>query len=60
VAIKPPADRLICADEPLSPGGDATDEQAALYIGALIDAGANCRDALAWIKDWADGLPDGD
>ena len=49
--IKPPSDRLVCAAEPV-PAGD-TDREVAQFIVDALAAGQDCRDALAWIRDWS-------
>lgn len=50
--IVPPAERLTCAAEPAPPAGDS-DKEVAGFIVALLSAGADCRNALAWVRDWA-------
>ena len=49
--IKPPVERLSCAAEPV-PAGD-TDREVAQFIVDALAAGQDCRDALAWIRDWS-------
>ena len=49
--ISPPAERLVCAAEPV-PTGD-TDKDVAQFIVDALAAGQSCRDALAWVHDWA-------
>lgn len=51
----PPAYRLTCKAEPRVPA-DTTDATTAAFIVALADAGADCRSAVAWLKDWSDSL----
>lgn len=67
---RPPADKLVCADEPGRPVGkgdlytDAegkqrravTDEEAAAYMATLRKSGQSCRDDVDWLRDWFKGL----
>jgi hypothetical protein len=53
---KPPAARLTCKAEPLSPGASATDRQAGDYVTALVEAGRDCRSQLNWVRDFYSGL----
>lgn len=48
----PPADKLVCADEPRVPLS-LTDAAVAGYIAALASAGADCRSRLAYVREWA-------
>ncbi|WP_441339494.1 Rz1-like lysis system protein LysC [Novosphingobium sp. Chol11] len=50
--IVPPPERLTCAAQPSPPSGN-TDREIASFIVDLVEAGQDCRDALAWIKDWS-------
>lgn len=50
--ITPPKERLTCAAEPAPPAGNSDKEVAQFLVDAL-SAGRDCRNALAWIKDWA-------
>ena len=49
--IKPPAERLTCAAEPV-PAGD-TDKDVAQFIVDALAAGQDCRGAVDWLRDWA-------
>lgn len=53
--VKPPVERLTCAPEPKAPAG-STDRDAAQFMVDIMDAGQNCRNAVAWLKDWSDNL----
>lgn len=46
-----PAKWLTCAAEPAPPAGN-TDKEVANFIVSLIASGADCRNAVARIKDW--------
>lgn len=50
--IAPPKERLTCKAQPAPPPGN-TDKEVAGFIVDLIEAGQDCRNALAWIKDWS-------
>jgi hypothetical protein len=49
--LAPPPERLTCAAQPAPPAGD-TDREAAQFLIDVITAGQDCRDQLAWIRDW--------
>lgn len=54
---KPPADRLVCPDEPgtpttRGPDGRVTDEAAGRYMGALRNSWQGCRDDVDFMRDW--------
>lgn len=61
-ALKPPADLLVCADEPIAPDLPGRDEQArrdALtleYLLALRSAWGDCFAKVAGVKAWATEL----
>jgi hypothetical protein len=46
-----PAQMLTCTAEPRSPGGRATDAQAARYVLDVVDAGRDCRRKLGAVKE---------
>ena len=66
----PPADKLVCDDEPGRPVGKGaeytdpegvkrravTDEEAGQYMKTLRNAGQSCRDDVLWLRDWIKGL----
>ncbi len=63
-ALKPPADLLACADEPVAPSLPGRDEQArrdALtldYVLAMRSAWGSCHAAVAGVRAWVDRLND--
>lgn len=59
---KPPADKLVCPDEPAAPegagpNGRVTDEQAGDYMKALRGSWQGCRADVDWLRDWFGKLP---
>lgn len=60
---KPPADLLVCADEPVAPDLPGRDEQARRdvmtldYILALRSAWGDCFAKVAGVRAWANKLP---
>jgi len=50
--ITPPPERLTCAAEPAPPAGDS-DKEVAQFLVDVLSAGRDCRNALAWIRDWS-------
>ncbi|HEX7856079.1 MAG TPA: hypothetical protein VF503_20555 [Sphingobium sp.] len=58
--MTPPPDHLTCKAEPLPAtprnGARYTDKEAADYLVQALDAGQDCRDTVAWLRDWAEGL----
>ena len=61
---KPPADLLVCADEPVAPelpGRDRQDARDRLtldYLLALRSAWGDCFAKIAGVRAWADALND--
>ncbi|WP_420874037.1 Rz1-like lysis system protein LysC [Novosphingobium olei] len=59
--IKPPADLLVCADEPQAPDLPGRDQQAqrdALtlnYVLSLRDAWGDCRAKVDGLRAWTEG-----
>lgn len=51
VLLAPPPEMMMCRDEPPVPG-DVTSVEIAEYVLDLVDAGQNCRDAIASISRW--------
>lgn len=60
---KPPADLLVCADEPVAPSLPGREEQARRdamtldYILALRSAWGDCFAKVAGVRAWAEKLP---
>ena len=50
--ITPPKERLTCAAEPAPPAGNG-DKEVAQFLVDVLSAGRDCRNALAWIRDWS-------
>lgn len=46
---------LTCRPEPRSPGGDATDRQAAAFVLDLAAAGRDCRSKLQAVRETIEG-----
>lgn len=53
---KPPADKLVCLDEPGIPDDPITDEKNATYLKALRAAGGSCRADVDWLRVWFKAL----
>ena len=47
---KPPADRLVCPDEPAIPAAPVTDEANGKYLRELRDAWAGCKGDVDWMR----------
>ena len=54
----PPADKLVCADEPGVPDDPITDEKNATYLKSLRAAGQTCRSDVDWLRVWFKALND--
>lgn len=68
---RPPADKLVCPDEPARPAGQGetytdpqgverrrvTDEEAGNYMKALRASWQGCKDDVDWLRDWFKALP---
>lgn len=52
----PPADKLVCADEPGVPDDPITDEKNAAYLKSLRAAGQTCRGDVDWLRAWFKAL----
>lgn len=48
----PPADKLVCPDEPGVPDDPITDEKNATYLKSLRAAGQGCRADVDWLRVW--------
>lgn len=67
---RPPADKLVCADEPGRPIGsgpvyvdptgverhEITDEDNGTYLRDLRASGQDCRDDVKWFREWFDRM----
>lgn len=53
---KPPADKLVCPDEPEAPAGEVTDKQAGAYMVALRASWQGCRADVDWLRVWFDNV----
>lgn len=49
---KPPADKLVCPDEPAIPAEPVTDEANATYLKGMRNAWAGCRSDVDWLRTW--------
>lgn len=49
---EPPADKLICPDEPPVPPAPVSDENNAAYLKAMRTAWAGCRSDVDWLRTW--------
>ena len=62
--VKPPADLLICADEPVAPDlpgreeQDRRDRMTLDYVLALRSAWGDCASKVAGVRAWALGIND--
>ncbi len=59
---RPPADKLVCPDEPAAPArdgpnGGVTDEGAGRYMQALRGSWQGCKADVDWLRDWFAKLP---
>ncbi|WLJ71147.1 hypothetical protein [Sphingomonas phage Carli] len=59
---KPPADKLVCPDEPAAPPangptGRVTDDDAGAYMKSLRGSWQGCRADVDWLRDWFGKLP---
>jgi hypothetical protein len=67
--VRPPADRLVCDEEPGRPAGEGPEyttaegetrrrvTEAVRYKQDLRAAGQSCRDDVNWLRDWFANLP---
>lgn len=60
--VRPPADKLVCPDEPgaparTGPNGRVTDEAAGRYMGDLRKSWQGCKADVDWLRAWYGKLP---
>lgn len=55
---KPPADKLVCPDEPAVPSDPVTDEKNADYLKGMRNAWAGCKSDVDWLRTWFRELND--
>lgn len=53
---KPPADKLVCPDEPAVPDAPVTDEENGEYLKGMRAAWAGCRSDVDWLREWFKNL----
>lgn len=53
---KPPADKLVCPDEPAVPDAPITDEKNGEYLKGMRGAWAGCREDVDWLRAWFKSL----
>lgn len=53
---KPPADKLVCPDEPAVPDAPVTDEKNGEYLKGMRGAWAGCREDVDWLRAWFKSL----
>lgn len=53
---KPPADKLVCPDEPAVPEAPITDEKNGEYLKGMRGAWAGCREDVDWLRAWFKSL----
>lgn len=49
---RPPADKLVCPDEPTVPEAPVTDEANGEYLKGLRGAWAGCKSDVDWLRTW--------
>lgn len=49
---RPPADKLVCPDEPAVPAAPVTDEMNADYLKRMRAAWAGCKSDVDWLAVW--------
>lgn len=49
---EPPADKLVCPDEPDVPDAPVTDQKNSTYLRGLRESGAECRADVDWLRAW--------
>lgn len=53
---KPPADKLVCPDEPAVPDAPITDEKNGEYLKGMRTSWAGCRSDVDWLREWFKSL----
>lgn len=49
---EPPADKLVCPDEPAVPAAPVTDEANGEYLKGMRGAWAGCKADVDWLRTW--------
>lgn len=49
---KPPADKLVCPEEPFAPDEPITDEKNAEYLKSLRASWSACKQDVDWLAAW--------
>lgn len=52
----PPADKLVCPDEPAIPDAPITDEKNGEYLKGMRTSWAGCRSDVDWLREWFKSL----
>lgn len=53
---KPPADKLVCPDEPAVPDAPITDEKNGEYLKGMRASWAGCKSDVDWLREWFKSL----
>lgn len=53
---RPPADKLVCPDEPDVPAEPVTDEANGAYLKDMRGSWAGCKEDVDWLRAWFDSL----
>jgi hypothetical protein len=54
----PPADKLVCPDEPAVPAAPVTDEANGEYLKGMRSSWAGCKSDVDWLRSWFRELND--
>lgn len=49
---KPPADKLVCPDEPAVPAAPVSDEANGEYLKGMRNSWAGCKADVDWLRTW--------
>lgn len=49
---EPPADKLVCPEEPEVPAEPVTDQKNATYLTEMRGAWAGCKEDVDWLRAW--------